>query len=48
MKLELLALEWAVTEKSRTYLLGSKLEFFTDNNPFKNLKTTAKLGALEQ
>ena len=48
MKLELLALKWAVTEKFRTYLLGSKFEVFTDNNPLKYLLTTAKLGALEQ
>lgn len=48
MKLELLALKWAVTEKFRTYLLGSKFEVFTDNNPLKYLQTTAKLGALEQ
>jgi len=33
MKLELLALKWAVTEKFRTYLLGSKFEVYTDNNP---------------
>lgn len=48
MKLELLALKLAVTEKFRTYLLGSKFEVFTDNNPLKYLQTTAKLGALEQ
>ena len=48
MKLELLALRWAVTEKFRTYLLGSKFEVFTDNNPLKYLQTTAKLSALEQ
>ena len=48
MKLELLALKWAVTEKFKTYLLGSKFEVFTENNPLKYLQTTAKLGALEQ
>ena len=48
MKLELLALKWAVTQKFWTYLLGSKFEVFTDNNPLKYLQTTAKLGALEQ
>lgn len=41
-------LKWAVTEKFQTYLLGSKFEVFTDNNPLKDLQTTAKLGALEQ
>ncbi len=44
MKLELLGLKWAVTEKFREYLLGSKFTVFTDNNPLKYLKT-AKLGA---
>ncbi|KAK3703603.1 hypothetical protein QZH41_019157, partial [Actinostola sp. cb2023] len=47
MKLELLALKWAVTEKFRSYLLGSKFVVYTDNNPLKYLNT-AKLGALEQ
>ena len=40
-KLELLALKWAVTEKYRDYLLGSK---FTDNNPLAHIQTS-KLGA---
>lgn len=47
MKLELLALKWAVTEKFRCYLLGQKFVIYTDNNPLSYLKT-AKLGALEQ
>lgn len=47
MKLELLALKWAVTEKFRSYLLGSKFTIITDNNPLCHL-TTAKLGAIEQ
>ncbi|KAG1958375.1 hypothetical protein F2P79_006618 [Pimephales promelas] len=47
MKLELLALKWAVTEKFRSYLLGSKFTIITDNNPLCHL-TTAKLGACEQ
>ena len=46
MKLELLALKWAVTEKFRDYLLGSKFVVFTDNNPLSYLQT-AKLGATE-
>lgn len=33
MKLELLALKWAITEKFRGYLLGSKFVVLTDNNP---------------
>lgn len=47
MKLELLALKWAVTEKFRGYLLGSKFTIITDNNPLCHL-STAKLGAIEQ
>jgi hypothetical protein len=46
MKLELLALKWAVTEKFREYLLGGKFTVYTDNNPLSYLKT-AKLGAVE-
>uniref|UniRef100_A0A3B1JJS8 Gypsy retrotransposon integrase-like protein 1 n=1 Tax=Astyanax mexicanus TaxID=7994 RepID=A0A3B1JJS8_ASTMX len=47
MKLELLGLKWAVTEKFREYLLGAKFTVFTDNNPLSYLQT-AKLGAVEQ
>lgn len=47
MKLELLALKWAVSEKFRGYLLGAKFVVVTDNNPLCHLKT-AKLGAIEQ
>ncbi|KAL1256563.1 hypothetical protein QQF64_012108 [Cirrhinus molitorella] len=47
MKLELLAMKWAVTEKFRSYLLGSKFTIITDNNPLCHL-TTARLGAIEQ
>ena len=47
MKLELLALKWAVTEKFRGYLLGAKFVVYTDNNPLSYLHT-AKLGAVEQ
>ena len=39
MKLELLALKWAVTDKFRDYLLGSKFVVFTDNNPLSYLQT---------
>lgn len=46
MKLELLALKWAVTEKFREYLLGTSFTVFTDNNPLCYLQT-AKLGAVE-
>lgn len=47
MKLELLALKWAVTEKFREYLLGNHFTILTDNNPLSHLQT-AKLGAIEQ
>ena len=47
MKLELLALKWAITEKFRGYLLGSKFIVYTDSNPLAHLNT-AKFGAVEQ
>lgn len=47
MKLEFLALKWAMTEKFRDYLLGQKCVVYTDNNPLSHL-STAKLGATEQ
>lgn len=47
MKLEFLALKWAMTEKFREYLLGHKCVVYTDNNPLSYLHTS-KLGALEQ
>ena len=46
MKLEFLALKWAVTEKFREYLLGHKCVVYTDNNPLSHLQS-AKLGAVE-
>ena len=42
-KLELLVLKWAVTEKLRDYLLGSKFTVYTDNNPLACVKES-KLG----
>lgn len=47
MKLEFLALKWAMTEKFREYLLGHKCVVWTDNNPLSYLNTS-KLGATEQ
>lgn len=47
IKLELLALKWAMTEKFREYLLGHKVTVYTDNNPLRYLES-AKLGAVEQ
>ncbi len=46
MKLELLALKWAIVEKFRGYL-GSNFTVITDNNPLCHLKS-AKLGVTEQ
>lgn len=46
MKLEFLALKWAMTEKFREYLLGHKCVVFTDNNPLSYIHS-AKLGATE-
>ena len=47
-KLELLAVKWAVTEKFKDYLMGSKFEIITDNNPLCYIQTSGKLGATEQ
>nr|KAG5707511.1 hypothetical protein BaRGS_012015 [Batillaria attramentaria] len=47
MKLEFLAMKWAITEKFRHYLIGAKFSVITDNNPLTHFRT-AKLGALEQ
>lgn len=47
MKLEFLALKWAMAEKFREYLLGHKCIVHTDNNPLSHL-SSAKLGATEQ
>ncbi|KAJ8020637.1 hypothetical protein HOLleu_40281 [Holothuria leucospilota] len=46
-KIELLGLKWAVADKFREYLIGTKCTVFTDNNPLAHLQT-AKLGATEQ
>ena len=46
MKLEFLALKWAMTEKFREYL-GNKCVVYTDNNPLSHL-SSAKLAATEQ
>ena len=47
MKLEMLRLKCAVTEKFRDYLLGSEFSVYTDNNPLSYLQTSARLGATE-
>lgn len=46
-KIELLGLKWAIAEKFREYLIGSKCKVLTDNNPLAHLQT-ANLGATEQ
>ena len=45
-KLELLALKWAVTEKLRDYLLGSKFTICTDKIPLAYVKES-KLGVAQ-
>ncbi len=47
MKLELLALKWAMAEKFKDYLFGHYCTVYTDNNPLSYL-SSAKLGATEQ
>ena len=47
MKLEFLALKWAMTEKFREYLLNNKCVVYTDNNPLSHLQS-AKLGTVKQ
>ena len=47
MKLEFLALKWAVCDKFRGYLMGHRFTAVTDNNPLSHLQK-ARLGALEQ
>lgn len=46
MKLEMLGLNWAVTDKFQDYCIGKKFTILTDNNPLSHLQT-AKLGAVE-
>ena len=45
-KLALLALKWAVMEKFRDYLLGSRFTVYTDNNPLAYVKES-KLGVAQ-
>ena len=47
MKLELLALRWAITVKFRDILLGADFVVYTDNNPLSYFQTNSKLGAIE-
>ena len=47
MKLELVALKWAISDKFRDILIGSRFTVYTDNNPLSYLQSTAKLGAVE-
>ena len=44
VKLELLALKWAVTEKFCDCLLGSKFHVYMDNSPLAYVRES-KLGA---
>ena len=45
-KIELMALKWAVCEKFKDYLLGSKFTVYTDNNPIVHIQNS-KLGAAQ-
>ena len=45
-KLELLMLKWAVCDKFRDYLIGSKFTVLTDNNPLTYV-CTSHLGAAQ-
>lgn len=47
MKLELLDLKWAISEKFKDYLAGSQFTVIIDKNPLTYLHK-AKLGAIEQ
>ena len=47
LKLEFLAMKWAISEKFRHYLIGATFTVYTDNNPLVYFRT-APLGALEQ
>lgn len=44
-KREFLALKWAVADKFKDYLYGSRFTILTDNNPVTYVLTTAKLDA---
>ncbi len=50
MKLEFLALHWAITKKFRDYLYGSKFVVKTDNNPLSKIlsskQTAANMGKI--
>ena len=45
-KLELLVLKWAICEKFKDYLIGSKFTVLTDNNPLTYICTSC-LGAAQ-
>lgn len=47
MKLNLLAVKWAITEKFRELLIGSEFVVYTDNNPLSYIHCSTKLGATE-
>ena len=47
MKLELLALTWAVTDIFKDYLYGGSFEVWTNNNAHSHLQS-ARLNATEQ
>ena len=48
LKLEFLALKWAVTEKFSDYLMNNHFTGYTDNNPLTHVLSSAKLDATSQ
>ncbi len=48
MRLETLALKWAITDKFRDYLLGGLFTVYTDNIPLTYFHKKAKLSAVDQ
>ena len=48
LKLEFLALKWAIHEQFHEYLYGSTFEVYMDNNPLTYIMTTTKLDATMQ
>ena len=52
MKLELMAMTWAITKKFKDYLYGSKFTVLTDNNPLTHVmsakRTVAEMGWLAE
>ena len=48
LKLEFLALKWAIPDQFHEYLYGGTFDIYTDNNPLTHVLTTAKLDTTGQ